>query len=204
MRRAPKRMGLGLCALLLTATALADPGGQDNPSTQDLFDADGYRIARFQAPVPETPPGATRLTTEAAARMLSTGRAVAIDVLPSPERPANLPDDALWLPPPHSNIPGSVWLANVGYGRLSPRLETYFREQLDRLTEENPDRALIFYCKADCWMSWNAAKRAAAYGYRQVRWYPRGTDGWTALGLPLRPSQPVPLAPPPEGNRPLE
>ena len=34
-------------------------------------------------------------------------------------------------------------------------------------------------------MSWNAAKRALALGYRRVLWYPEGTDGWARQGLPL-------------------
>ena len=42
-------------------------------------------------------------------------------------------------------------------------------------------------------MSWNAARRALAYGYDQVIWYPEGTDGWRAAGLPLVPAQPVPM-----------
>ena len=43
-------------------------------------------------------------------------------------------------------------------------------------------------------MSWNAAKRALTYGYSQVYWFPEGTDGWDAAGLPLEPSEPEPGA----------
>ena len=43
-------------------------------------------------------------------------------------------------------------------------------------------------------MSWNAAKRILSYGYRNVAWYPEGTDGWEFAGLPLADSQPVPRA----------
>jgi hypothetical protein len=31
-------------------------------------------------------------------------------------------------------------------------------------------------------MSWNATKRAVAYGYTQAFWYPEGADGWEAAG----------------------
>ena len=41
-------------------------------------------------------------------------------------------------------------------------------------------------------MSWNAARRAVAWGYDSVIWYPDGTDEWEAAGLPLAPSSPVP------------
>jgi PQQ-dependent catabolism-associated CXXCW motif protein len=53
---------------------------------------------------------------------------------------------------------------------------------------------IVFYCLASCWMSWNAAKRALAIGYRRVAWYPDGTDGWAADHLPLelRTSMPRP------------
>ncbi len=37
---------------------------------------------------------------------------------------------------------------------------------------------VLFFCLAECWMSWNAAKRALEYGYSNVFWYPEGTDGW--------------------------
>jgi coenzyme PQQ precursor peptide PqqA len=42
-------------------------------------------------------------------------------------------------------------------------------------------------------MSWNAAKRALALGYRNVVWYPEGSDGWAAAGLPLQAAEPEPM-----------
>jgi rhodanese-related sulfurtransferase len=42
-------------------------------------------------------------------------------------------------------------------------------------------------------MSWNAAKRAIGLGYRNVIWYPDGTDGWAAAGLPLERREPLVL-----------
>ena len=56
---------------------------------------------------------------------------------------------------------------------------------LIKLTQNNPDQQLIFYCVADCWMSWNAAKRAMNYGYSRVYWYPDGSDGWAGDGHEL-------------------
>jgi PQQ-dependent catabolism-associated CXXCW motif protein len=54
---------------------------------------------------------------------------------------------------------------------------------------------VVFYCLADCWMSWNAAKRAASWGYREVLWYRDGTDGWEAAGLPTEVLHPAPGGP---------
>ena len=86
-----------------------------------------------------------------------------------------------------------MWLPNVGYGRVSDTLDRYFRANLQRLTNDDPARPVIIYCLADCWMSWNAARRAAEYGYKRILWYPEGTDGWAAAGLPLARSTPAPM-----------
>ena len=72
------------------------------------------------------------------------------------------------------------------------RLEQYFRTQLSGATKRRSDIPIVFYCLADCWMSWNAAKRAASWGYKQVYWYRDGTDGWEAAKLPLVEAKPVP------------
>jgi len=158
-----------------------------------LFSADGYRIAEFVAPVPQSPPGAVTIGTGAVRSLVEHGEAVLVDVLPAPGRPEGLPPTALWMPPQRRNIPGSAWLPNVGYGRLSDELEGYFRRNLERLTGGGLDRKLVIYCLADCWMSWNAARRAVSYGYRAVYWYPEGTTGWEAAGLPLETGVPVPM-----------
>jgi PQQ-dependent catabolism-associated CXXCW motif protein len=122
---------------------------------------------------------------------MADGQPVVVDVLPAPREPKNRPEDSLWRPKARDNIPGSFWLPNVGYGEISAEFERYFSDQLARLTAGESDRTLVFYCQADCWMSWNAAKRALAYGYQDVVWYPLGTDGWQAAGLPLEPASPV-------------
>jgi PQQ-dependent catabolism-associated CXXCW motif protein len=143
--------------------------------------------------VPESVSGGIRVHTEEVRALVAAGQAVLVDVLPTPPRPEGLAPGALWLPPVHRNIPGSAWLPNVGFGELSDELDTYFRRQLERLTAGDPDHPLVIYCQADCWMSWNAAKRAAAYGYGRVLWYPEGTTGWEAEGLALEKSRPVPM-----------
>lgn len=177
------------CVLLLLTT-----GTLANGHTS-LFTSDGYRIDDFLSPVPDSAPGARTVGTGDVKRLTeSAGNPpVLIDVLPSPPRPGGLSPTALWLPPARHNIPGSVWLPNVGYGRVSDALDHYFRANLQRLTNDDPTRPVIIYCLADCWMSWNAARRAAEYGYKRILWYPEGTDGWVAAGLPLATSTPVPM-----------
>ena len=153
---------------------------------------EGYRMDDYRAPTPQTVAGGTVLDTDAAHKLWENGGAVWIDVLPAPRRPANLPASALWMPLAHRDIPGSIWLPDIGRGALSLELEGYFRHHLEAASAGRKDAAIVFYCVADCWMSWNAAKRAATWGYTRVYWYPAGTDGWEAAKLPMADAEPIP------------
>ena len=189
-QRSPLPSAQTVLALLLVA--LFAPIPADAQSNTAVPEPEGYRMDKFRAPVPATLKGATVVSTKEVEAL--GGTAILIDVLPRPPKPAGLKEGTIWRPRPRSNIPGSVWLPNTGFGVLPISVEAYFRDNLARLTEGDPARKLVFYCLADCWMSWNAAKRALAYGYSQVYWYPEGTDGWGAAGLPLAPSEPEPGA----------
>jgi PQQ-dependent catabolism-associated CXXCW motif protein len=149
----------------------------------------------YLAPTPATLKGAKVIGTVEAQRLWQEKAAIFIDAMPRPPKPANLPKGTIWRDKPRFNIPGSAWLVDVGYGEISTERDSYFRTHLDRLTGGDRARALVFYCKSACWMSWNAAKRAIEeYGYTAVFWYPEGTDGWEAANLPLIEDQPVPDA----------
>jgi PQQ-dependent catabolism-associated CXXCW motif protein len=152
---------------------------------------EGYRMDDYRAPTPATVAGGVMLDTDAAHQLWESGAAVWIDVLPAPRRPENLPASALWMPLPHRGIPGSLWLPDVGRGALSPELEGYFRDHLEAATKGRRDAPVVFYCLADCWMGWNAAKRAADWQYKRVYWYRDGTDGWEATKLPMKDIEPV-------------
>ena len=152
---------------------------------------EGYRMDDYRAPTPESVAGGFVLDTDAAQKLWQSGGAVWVDVLPAPHRPANLPASALWMPLPHRDIPGSLWLPDIGRGALSPELESYFRNRLEAVTDGRKGAAVVFYCLADCWMSWNAAKRAASWGYEQIYWYRDGTDGWEAAKLPMADANPL-------------
>jgi PQQ-dependent catabolism-associated CXXCW motif protein len=171
---------------LVGLLALAAAPAPDEPQ--------GYRTDAYGAPTPATLRGATVLSTQAA-YALWRGGAAFIDVLPRPPRPAGLPADTIWHVPPRADIPGSLWLPDTGYGELAPVTEAYLRRGLDQATHGDRRRALVFYCKPRCWMSWNAAKRALALGYARVSWYPEGADGWRAAGFPLETSEPMPGQP---------
>jgi PQQ-dependent catabolism-associated CXXCW motif protein len=151
----------------------------------------GYRIEDYRAPTPATLAGARVVTTKEAEDLWKTGVAF-VDVLPRIPRPANLPPGTIWHEKVRMNIPGSIWLPDTGYGALAAETEDYLRQGLERITNGDHARLLIIYCRRDCWMSWNAAKRALTMGHKNVAWYPEGTDGWEAAGLPLRVTEPAP------------
>jgi len=113
-------------------------------------------------------------------------------VLPRPPKPTNLPAGTVWRDKPRFNIPGSIWLPDTGYGQLAETTENYLRQGLIRASGGNRTALIVIYCQADCWMSWNAAKRTVSYGYSNVAWYPDGTDGWEEAKLPVAESQPDP------------
>ncbi|MGN6572564.1 MAG: PQQ-dependent catabolism-associated CXXCW motif protein [Pseudolabrys sp.] len=152
---------------------------------------DSYRMDNYRTPVPRTLKGARVVNTVEAAALWKAGGAVFIDVLPRPPKP-KLPPDTLWRDEPRPDIPRSTWLPDTGYGALPPQMERYFRDGLSKATGGDAARPIVVYCLRDCWMSWNAARRAMTLGYAHVIWYPDGTDGWAAAGLPLENATPEP------------
>jgi PQQ-dependent catabolism-associated CXXCW motif protein len=149
------------------------------------LEPDGYRMSDFRQPVPATLKGARVIGTEEAERIWKDKSAVFIDVFPKAPKPPNLPASTVWRDPSHMSIKGGHWLPNVGEGTLTPELESYFRAHLTAYTGGDKSKALLFYCLRDCWMSWNAAKRAIEWGHTNVMWFPDGTDGWSEAGNEL-------------------
>ncbi len=145
-----------------------------------------YRTRDYRAPVPLELEGAVTVDTDEVRDLLAQERVILLDVLPASRR-----DDGVWLiPKPRLSLPGAVWLANTGYGDLPPAMQGWFSGQLAQLSGGDKTRPLMFFCVIDCWMSWNAAKRALSLGYRRVYWYPDGSDGWEFAGLPLERVEP--------------
>lgn len=174
------RNSVTLSAVLVTVLALWSSvtlaATVEEPST--------YRMDKYRAPVPATLKGARVVSTEEAEKLWREGGTIFLDVLPRPPKP-DLPEGTVWREPPHFDIPGSTWLADVGFGGLTPEMEAWYRESLAELTGGDISRPLLLYCRADCWMSWNAARRAVLWGYTNVIWYPGGIEGWEAEKLPL-------------------
>ncbi len=171
--------------LLLAGAALAETAPE--PA--------GYRMDEYRAPVPQTLAGATVLGAEDAHLLWSEGRAAFIDVLPQAPRPVNLPEGTIWRDKPRDSIPGATWLPNTGYGAIAEPTAAYFRDGIAAATGGDPAHPLVFFCLENCWMSWNAARRAIEWGHTAVHWLPEGTDGWARQGYPLErvaPREPQP------------
>jgi PQQ-dependent catabolism-associated CXXCW motif protein len=152
----------------------------------------GYRLGEYRAVTPATLSGGRVVTTEEAEKIWRDHSGSFVDVLPRPPRPKTLPEDTVWHDKPRLDIPGGIWLPDTGYGELAPSMADYFANGLLKVTGGDKTRLLVLYCLTDCWMSWNAAKRAISLGYSNVAWYRDGTDGWTAAGLPMQNATPEP------------
>lgn len=190
------RLYRSILLLVCSGTGGVVPASGLSVGELEYIGPNGYRMSHYRAPTPASVPGARTLTTQALLTLIEEKAAVLIDVQAVTVRPDVEREFGIsWLPnKTRYHIPNSTWLPNVGYGDLGPKIDLYFRGQLNRLTGGDPDQTIVFYCIVDCWMSWNAAQRASRYGYTEVYWYPEGSDGWAEHGLPLTEATPIPLS----------
>lgn len=164
-----------LAALLFAGSmgsAIAQPwAGEDRdwgvaPSAQ-------LRQPPYSAPTPLSIPGARVLATQALKDMIETGNAPLLIDVASGEG--------------HRTLPGAYWLPGAGRGaHFIDEIQGSLADLLDRLTQGDKQRPVVFFCvNTQCWLSYNAALRAAVAGYAQVLWYRGGIEAWNAAGLPL-------------------
>ncbi len=180
--RAANRCRLWL--LLLGAVALplpiAFPTEKHNTAVPE---PSGYWTGPVSSSVPLTLTGGTVISKAHKLRdLINQGGVILIDVSNAPRRPENLAPGAPWLPLPHRAIPGSLWIPDVGLGEVPVSVDDFFRQRLAETTANHLSRPVVIYCHRNCWLSWNAAKRAISYGYRNVYWYRDGIEGWKAAG----------------------
>ena len=154
---------------------------------------ENFRMDNYRAPTPHCVPNGLTIDTQQLQQLIELKpELVLIDVLSILTRPNTEFGETRWLPgKPRYSLPGSVWLPNVGYGSLDQEMQLYFKTRLNELTRGDKGRPLVFFCIADCWMSWNALKRAYEYGYTNLYWYKNGTDGWEENGLSTQKIEPV-------------
>lgn len=188
-----------LCILWTAFVNAASPQASDKElqahwldSFQDqteMFSFEGYRLLRYRSPTPLGSDDAVTLTTEQLQTLLlsNTERPALLNVQPIRWQQGLFVENE-----PFYHIPGSTWIPNVGMGELSEGWENYFRHHLSKVTKSRQDFPIVLYCRADCWMSWNAVKRAASWGYSTLYWYRDGVDGWREADLELIKATPEP------------
>ncbi len=179
MKHWPKAL-IVIASLLSTSAVLADT---------PLFSADGYRLSHYRSPTPLIHEHARTLDTVTLQQLLREQPGTRlIDVYRQQWLHGQFIEDEL-----HANLPNSLWLANTGDGELNAQWQDYFQRHLAQASQGNRAWPLVFYCRSDCWLGWNAVKRAHQLGYTNLYWYRDGIDAWQQAGLPLIPAQPLPL-----------
>lgn len=177
---------------VLAVLNLGTPASADEPvappEAPALFDPQGYRIARYRSPITADPAPAAQIAL-ADALALEPGRdALFLDVMPAEGGMRDAATGAWRLGQPHSTIAGAAWHPEAGRMPADPAL---WQALESAARSAAPDRPVILFCRADCWMSWNAARRLAAGGLTNVFWLAEGTDGWHGAGRALVTAVPV-------------
>lgn len=188
------RLALSLTALLVADPLAARGTVEHRKADPALFHSEtGYRIDKQRAPTPDDIPGPAKVVTAVEARSLIEDGALPLDVSAAAQSRYDELSGTWLVSEPRMSLPGAVWLPETGRGTLTDEMQTYLAQEL-AVSSGSLDRAIVVFCVADCWMSWNAAQRIASLGYTEVHWFPLGTDGWIENGWPLYPVEPRPVA----------
>ncbi|WP_338465648.1 rhodanese [Novosphingobium sp. ZN18A2] len=178
---------------ILAAAALLLPHSatRADPSSAGEFNAAGYRAARYRAPVTRDPAPAARLALPAAMLLHPGKDAQFIDVLPA-EGGVRDPTTGAWrLAASHVTIAGALWHPEAGRGSPDPVLWRGLVAAVRKARRRDPSIPVVLFCRSDCWMGWNAAKRLASQGFSGVWWLAEGIDGWHDAGGKLVPAIPA-------------
>ncbi|MEL7278951.1 MAG: rhodanese-like domain-containing protein [Pseudomonadota bacterium] len=175
-------------SILAVVTCFGLGAGSGLADTTLFAEDTGFRIAKYRAPVPESPPGVAAIDV---ARVMQerSANAVLIDV--RPVKIFEINEDGTWIvPEPVKTIPGAVWLPGIGLGEIEDWAGSYMETSLQQIVRAG--ETVIVFCRIDCWHSWNAVQRIAALGY-EVRWFDGGVEAWEDAGGTLVASTPWPV-----------
>lgn len=180
-----------ITALAASVLAIGAPAEAQSVPDPALFDADGYRAARYRSPI-RLDPAPARTMSLAEALALEPGQdAFFIDVMPV-ESGVRDPASGVWtLSTAHLTIPGALWFPETGRASADPDLWAALEAAIHAARSAAPDLPVVLFCRTDCWMSWNAARRLAHGGFSGVHWFAEGTDGWHSAGRALTAAVPV-------------
>ncbi len=173
--RAMRRRALLL--LLLRCDALRRAGGAEGrpkaPLRWILISTPARAFACATTAPGDAPRQRRQPVTLAEVDRLKAEGAALIDVMP--QRGGFDRKTGMWLiADRRETIPGAVWLPGNGRGTIEPRLANYLATWLRQLSGGKRDHPLVFFCMADCWMSWNAVRArpisaiAGSTGFRKA------------------------------------
>jgi len=174
------RRALSILILIFSSLALAEvpfpPLPQ--PMTSFSFEDKDWEIKptttpatrQYHSPTPMSIPGGRVIKTlELRALLESNDKVVVVDVLNSKTR---------------KTIPGAFWMYGAGDGSFFAAEQNRFATALEKLTQGEKDRPIVFLClNSECWLSYNASLHAIEAGYSDVIWYRGGTDSWRGASL---------------------
>ena len=152
----------------------------------------GFRTEHYRAPTPQTVAGVAAISVQEAKKIHDQGDAIFVDTYET--RVQWLADFKEWaIGEGHESLPGAFWLPGTGVHPLKPMMEKFLRDSLVEITQGDKNRKLVVFCRSDCWLGWNVAKKAISFGYANVLWMRDGTDGWAQAGFPMVAGAPYPL-----------
>jgi len=135
-----------------------------------------YKSPPYHSPTPTSHPTAKLINTyDLNKQITSKNKPVMINVLGGEKYS-------------RKSIPTSVWMK--GFGRIPKDNDNInlqrFTNQLSKLSNNNKNTPLVFYCfDSMCWLSYNACLKATELGYSNIYWYRGGTAAWKSAGLPF-------------------
>jgi PQQ-dependent catabolism-associated CXXCW motif protein len=171
------RSTLFLLALVVTLPALGQVARQAPvwPQVDEVQDFGvapraTLRLDEHAAPTPLEIPGARTITTAELRQLVQSPlekRALLFDAMGEDR---------------HESLPGAIWLPGVGRGTsFDDEIQARLARVLESASGGDRARTLVFFCAGPrCWLSYNAALRAARLGYSSVRWYRGGIEAWGA------------------------
>lgn len=189
MRRTAAAILAGSLALAGCAAVSPEPPASLAPSGD--FDTQGYRAARYRAPVDRPPSPARRIALVAALKLVPGRDALFVDVLPVEAGHRDRVTGQWRLSQPHETVPGATWHPETGRSPVDPVLWDGLRAAVANARAGKPRLPVVLFCRTDCWMGWNAARRLAQAGTARVYWLAEGIEGWHGAGRDLVPAVPV-------------
>jgi len=152
----------------------------------------GFRTEHYRAPTPQTITGGTMISVQEAKKIHDAGDAIFVDTYET--RVQWMADFKEWaIGEGHESLPGAFWLPGTGIHPLKPMMEKFLKDSLFEITKGDKSRKIVVFCRSDCWLGWNVARKAISYGYTNILWMRDGTDGWAQAGYPMVDGEPHPL-----------